>query len=150
MSDTRRHTLTLTQERDYRMRVDLGDGVPALMVDEPEPLGSGTGPSPVQLLSSAVASCLTASLLFAFRKFKQEPGPLHAEVSAEVGRNEAGRTRVLRIDALVRLGVPAAQLQHVDRVLAQFEPFCTVTQSIAQGLPVHVQVADADGTLLKS
>ena len=61
----------LTQEKDYRFQVAFEDGVPELTVDEPPPLGSATGPSPVQLLTAAVGSCLSDSLLFALRKFKQ-------------------------------------------------------------------------------
>ena len=47
------------------------------------------------------------------------------------------------------LGVPAASLAHLDRVLAQFESFCTVTESIRQGFPVTVQVFDSTGAALK-
>jgi hypothetical protein len=45
--------------------------------------------------------------------------------------------------------VPAAQLEHLDRVLSQFEAFCTVTQSVGQGIPITVQVFDATGAQLK-
>ena len=45
--------------------------------------------------------------------------------------------------------MPAAELEHLDRVLAQFEEFCTVTQSVRQGIPVTVQVRDATGATLK-
>jgi hypothetical protein len=47
------------------------------------------------------------------------------------------------------LGVPAASLEHLDRVLAGFEAYCTVTQSVAAAIPVTVQVLDADGAVLK-
>jgi hypothetical protein len=46
--------------------------------------------------------------------------------------------------------VPAAQLAQLDRVLDQFESFCTVTQSVGQGIPIQVRVLDADGLVLKS
>nr|MBP6616136.1 OsmC family protein [Aquabacterium sp.] len=113
------------------------------------PLGGGTGPSPVQMLSAAVGNCLSDSLLFALRKFKQEPDPIRAEVTSEVGRNADGRMRVLNMTAALHLGVPAAQLEHLDRVLSQFEAFCTVTQSVGQGIPITVQVFDATGAQLK-
>lgn len=103
----------------------------------------------MQLLSAAVGNCLSDSLLFALRKFKQSPEPLHCEVRAEVGRNPEGRLRVLKMDARLTLGVPAAQLQHLDRVLGQFEAYCTVTQSVGQGIPIAVQVWDANGAQLK-
>jgi uncharacterized OsmC-like protein len=142
-------TVQLTQQSDYQFKVSFGDTVPDLIADEPPPLGTGTGPSPVQLLCAAVGNCLSDSLLFALRKFKQAPEPLRCEVQADVGRNAEGRVRVLSIRADLHLGVPAAALQHLDRVLEQFEAFCTVTQSVGQGLPITVAVHDVTGTQLK-
>jgi len=142
-------SIELRQQQDYCFKASLGGTLPELLCDEPPPMGSGLGPSPVQLLCSAVANCLSDSLLFALRKYKQAPEPLSCRVSAEVGRNAEGRLRVLAMQAQLHLGVPAAQLQHLDRVLAQFESFCTVTQSVGQGFPVEVQVWDADAQRLK-
>ena len=44
---------------------------------------------------------------------------------------------------------PAAQMEHLDRILAQFEEFCIVTQSVRDGIPVNVPVVDAEGATLK-
>jgi uncharacterized OsmC-like protein len=142
-------TVTLQQQADYRFDIQFDEGMPILTSDEPAPLGTGTGPSPVQLLCAAVGNCLSDSLLFAFRKFKQTPEPIHCEVHAVVGRNEQGRMRVLKMDAKLKLGVAASQLEHADRVLSQFEEFCTVTQSVGLGIPVHTRVMDAHGVILK-
>ncbi|MGZ5195200.1 MAG: OsmC family protein [Ramlibacter sp.] len=139
----------LTQQADYRFGVRFGDSVPDLLADEPPPLGTGTGPSPVQLLAAAVGNCLADSLLFALRKFKQSPEPLRCSVEAGVGRNEQGRLRVLTLKAVLTLGVPASSLEHLDRVLGQFESFCTVTQSVGEGIAVSVEVRDAAGVRLK-
>lgn len=143
-------TVTLTQKQDYRFEIQFDDGMPVLTSDEPAPLGTGLGPSPVQLLCAAVGNCLSDSLLFALRKFKQSPEPLSAQVQAEVGRNVEGRMRVLSMQARLRLGVKASQLDQLDRVLEQFEQFCTVTQSVGLGIPIHVRVLDAQGVVLKS
>jgi uncharacterized OsmC-like protein len=139
----------LEQEEAYRFRAVFADGAPAIVCDEPPPLGRRAGPSPVQLLTAAVGNCLGDSLLFAFRKFKEVPEPLSCEVVAQVGRNAEGRLRVTGMQARLTLGVTADRLQHVDRVLSQFEAFCTVTQSVAQAFVVEVQVHDAAGTRLK-
>ena len=141
--------VSLTQQQDFRFQIAFGGGVPAITGDEPPPLGQGAGPSPVQLLASAVGNCLSDSLLFALRKFKQAPEPLHCDIQAEVGRNAEGRNRVLALRATLRLGVPAASLQHLDRVLATFEDFCTVTQSVRAAVPVTVEVFDGEGVQLK-
>jgi len=143
-------TVTLEQQRDYRFDIRFGGEIPVLTGDEPAPLGTGLGPNPVQLLCAAVGNCLADSLLFALRKFKQAPEPIRASVTADVGRNADGRVRVLRMSVELRLGVPAGQLEHLDRVLAQFEQFCTVTQSVGQGIPIALTVIDGDGVVLKA
>ena len=141
--------ITLRQQQDYQFQVDFGEGIPHLLADEPAPLGSGQGPSPVQLLAAAVGNCLSDSLLFALRKFKQTPEPLHCTVDAEIGRNEQKRLRVLKMTAALHLGVPASSLEHLDRVLDQFEAYCTVTQSVGQGISIEMQVFDSTGKRLK-
>ena len=141
--------ITLRQQQDYQFQVDFGEGIPPLLADEPAPLGSGQGPSPVQLLAAAVGNCLSDSLLFALRKFKQTPEPLHCTVDAEIGRNEQKRLRVLKMTAALHLGVPASSLEHLDRVLDQFEAYCTVTQSVGQGIPIELHVFDSSGQRLK-
>ena len=142
-------TVRLVQKHDYQFDVHFGGAAPDLRADEPPPLGQGQGPSPLQLLAAAVGNCLSDSLLFALRKFKQQPEPISCEVTCEVGRNGEGRLRVLGIAATLTQGVPAEALEHLERVLTSFETYCTVTQSIAQGLPVRVSVLDAQGAVLK-
>ena len=148
MRETTIH-VQLKQKQDYQFDIHFGGAVPVIMGDEPAPLGAGQGPSPVQFLAAAVGNCLSDSLLFALRKFKQAPEPITCDVSAEVGRNAEGRVRVLGIRAVLTVGVPAATLAHLDRVLSQFESYCTVTQSVGQGIPVSVEVFDALGIKLK-
>jgi uncharacterized OsmC-like protein len=142
-------TIHLTQRQDYQFDTHFGAAVRDLVTDEPAPLGHGLGPSPVQLLCAAVGNCLSASLLFSMRKYKLAPEPLSCAVEAEVGRNADKRLRVLQMNARLTLGVPAATLVHLDRVLAQFEAFCTVTESVRQGFPVSVEVFDSTGARLK-
>jgi len=54
-------TVRLTQIADFQFEAHFAAGVPALLCDEPPPLGQGQGPSPVQLLAAAVGNCLSAS-----------------------------------------------------------------------------------------
>ena len=141
--------VSLRQKQDYQFDIDFGPGMPGLVGDEPAPLGAGAGPSPVQLLAAAVGNCLSDSLLFALRKFKQAPEPITCDVTAEVARNPEGRLRVLSLHAVLTLGVAAAKLEHLDRVLAQFESYCTVTQSVGQGIAIALEVHDVLGQRLK-
>jgi uncharacterized OsmC-like protein len=141
--------VVLRQQQDFQFEIDFGADVPKLLADEHPPLGRGQGPTPVQLLAAAVGNCLSDSLLFALRKFKQAPEPITCEVTATVGRNEQGRLRVQGFDVQLTLGVPAAQLQHLDRVLDQFEAFCTVASSVSASIPLAITVRDAAGQQLK-
>jgi uncharacterized OsmC-like protein len=142
-------TVELRQRSNYQFDIEFSEGMPQLMSDEPAPLGEGKGPSPVQMLAASIGNCLSDSLFFALAKFKQKPEPIHTTVNALVGRNAEGRMRVLNIKAKLRLGVKASQLDHLDRVLEQFQEFCTVTQSVGQGIPIHILVMDITGLILK-
>ena len=141
--------ITLRQVADYQFDVTFGESWPVVRCDEPAPLGKSTGPTPQHLLLAAVANCLSASLNFALTKFKQSAGGLVATARAHPGRNEANRLRVQRIDVEIRLGRPAAEIEHLDRALAQFEDFCTVTQSVRGSIDVQVAVFDATGRQIK-
>ena len=142
-------TVELRQRSNYQFDIEFNEGIPQLISDEPAPLGEGKGPSPVQMLAASVGNCLSDSLFFALAKFKQKPEPIHTTVNALVGRNAEGRMRVLHIEAKIHLGVEASKLEHLDRALEQFQEFCTVTQSVGQGIPIHIRVMDATGLTLK-
>jgi organic hydroperoxide reductase OsmC/OhrA len=148
-SETRQIGVTITQQQDYAFQVKFdGSDIPDLLTDESEPLGHDAGPNPARMLLAAVANCLTASLLFALRKFKNQPGQLVTRATATLGRNAEGRIRILGIEADIQLAEPATALASGERLLAQFEQFCTVTESVRAGIPVTVRVTDADGVLV--
>lgn len=142
-------TVTVTRQDKYKFLVDFGPAIAKTLADEPAPLGEGAGPSPVQLLAAAVANCLSSSLVFANAKFKEDPGRLTTTVACEIGRNDKHRLRVTAMTVTMTLGVKAESLGHLDRALAQFEDFCTVSQSVRAGIPFTVTVKDADGRVLK-
>lgn len=120
-----------------------------MLADEPPPIGDGAGPSPPQLLAAAVANCLSASLVFAFGKFREDPGRLTTTVTCEIDRNERNRLRVTAMKVAMKLGVAPESLGHLNRALAQFEDFCTVSQSIRAGIPYTLTVKGPDGRVLK-
>lgn len=142
-------TIRITQADAYVFTVDFGAALPALMTDEAPPIGGGTGPFPEQVLISGVANCLCASLVFALGKFRQEARGVAAEAQCRVERNAEGRLRIIGIDVRIGLGAAAAEMPRIDRVLEQFERFCTVSESVKAGIPVSVSVTDRDGTRLK-
>jgi uncharacterized OsmC-like protein len=149
MSDSSRPTVTLRQIEDYKFDIAFGPAWPHLTCDEAPPLGTGQGPQPVHLLLAAAANCMSDSLHFALRKFRQDGQGISTRASAVIGRNHAGRLRVLEIEIEITLGADADSLQHLDRILAQFEDFCTVGASIRAGVPIALSVRDGKGRRLK-
>lgn len=144
-------TIELRQQADYRFETRFDDTTLApLVTDEPAPLGHDSGPNPSRLLAVAVANCLSASLLFAMRKFKYEPGPLRTRATTTLARNEDKRLRIAGIAVDIHIGQPASAFALLERVLGQFEEFCVVTQSVRSAIPVAVRVIDSTGAVVKS
>lgn len=149
-NDTDSIALTITQESDYAFRIVFDETPLApLLADEAPPLGAGKGPDPARLLGAAIGNCLGASLLFALRKFKNEPGTIVARVRVEHARNANRRLRLGKVAVEIALPEAAAEYAQIDRILAQFEEFCTVTESVRAGIPVEVTVKDASGAVLR-
>jgi organic hydroperoxide reductase OsmC/OhrA len=130
----------------FKFEIDFGDAG-QVFSDEPPPLGEGDGPNPSRLLAAAVANCLAASLIFAVRKFKEDPGQVSAQVQGNLERQD-GRWRISKLDVELNLGADAASIPHLERALSQFENFCVVTQSVRQGIDVSVKVHDSTGQLV--
>jgi uncharacterized OsmC-like protein len=143
--------IELVQLADYRFETRFDDpAVPVLVTDEGPPLGGDAGPSPSRLLVASVANCLAASLLFALRKFRNEPASLRAVARASFVRNASNRLRVGRIAVDLEVGLLASEVKMLERIVGQFEEFCTVTQSIRAAIPVDVRVLDKAGAVLKA
>ncbi|KQT46698.1 peroxiredoxin [Methylobacterium sp. Leaf456] len=147
MSD--RPSISIRQVERFAFRVEFGPAFETLLTDEPVPIGDGLGPSPEQVLIAAVSNCLCASFVFALGKFHQDGGGVSAQASGRLGRNAEGRLRLEGIDVAIALGAEAASMDRIDRVLEQFERFCTVSESVKAGIPVSVSVQDGAGTRLK-
>ncbi|MDT8427393.1 MAG: OsmC family protein [Pseudomonadales bacterium] len=145
--DEKTFSINLRLLENYLFEIDFGE-FGNIMTDEPSPLGGGEGPNPSALLAAAVANCMAASLLFALRKHKQDPGELRATVTGTSARVD-GHLRIVSLDVVLRLGVAAEFLPSLSAVLEKFEEYCVVTQSVRQGIPVTVSVLDSDGSAVK-
>ncbi len=148
MDEPQTRVVALEQRKDFEFDTRFEGVQQSLRTDEPPPLGGAAGPDPTQLLAAAVGNCLTASLLFALRKHRVQAEPLAAHVVATIDRNDKGRLRINGMVARLRLGKPGASLPGLDRVLAVFQDFCTVTQSLHTAIPVTVSVFDSDDRLV--
>ena len=139
--------LSLELIEDYKFVIDFGS-FGEITTDEPEPLGSGEGPNPSRVLAASVANCLAASLMFALRKYKDDPGKVSADVEGSVERVD-GRWRITNITVEIFLGQEQEKMEHLQQALDKFEDFCVVTQSVRNGIDVDVKVYDSNNTKVK-
>jgi len=138
-------TICIDQVRDYEFRVRFDKlNLPELTLDEPPPLGQDAGPNPSRILAAAIGNCLAASLLFCLRRAKVNTQSLRAEVKTQIVRNAQKRLRVSRVEVAIDVAVPEAEREAACRCLPLFEDFCTVTQSIRDGIEVQVRVTGLD------
>jgi organic hydroperoxide reductase OsmC/OhrA len=133
--------LTLELGEDYAQRAtfDIAGAAP-LLLDEPAPLGAGSGPNPARVLGAAVGACLGDSLAFCLRKAHVNVLRIRTTVRGVVVRNERGRLRIGRLDVTLEPEVPADQRARIPRCLGVFEDYCIVTASIRAAVPVEVTV----------
>jgi uncharacterized OsmC-like protein len=141
MDHAKEFSVSLRLEDGYRFTVDFGQpGVPALQVDEPEPLGQGAGPNPARLLGAAIANCLAASLLFCLQRSRIDVHGMEAKVEGTMERNEKGRFRITSVRVVLQPGIAEQDRDRIGRCLGSYEDFCIVTQSVRDGLEIDVAV----------
>jgi uncharacterized OsmC-like protein len=123
----------------YKFEVEFApEAAGRLTTDEGAPLGGGEGPTPNDLVAAAVGNCLAASLVMCLQKSRATIQDLAADVELKVGRNEKGRLRIQGIDVRLRPTLGPDDGPKMDRCRGMFEQFCTVTESVRQGIPVEV------------
>lgn len=149
MSETRDYRVELQLVRGYEFVATFKDheGLPALVFDEPPPLGEGIGPNAAAVLAAAVGNCLAASFAFCLRKVRLEPEDLSVKAVAHVARDEQGRFRVKNIDVELSPQIAEADHDRFARCERLFEDFCLVTESVRRGIPVNVRVMEAPETV---
>jgi uncharacterized OsmC-like protein len=141
------HHVTVRLARDHEFVAEFPDlpTAPAVLFDEPPPLGGSRGPSAADMLGAAVGNCLAASLKFCLEKVRIDVDNLTANVTTHVIRNERGRFRVGSIDVELTPEVADADPTRFARCEALFEDFCIVTASVRSGITVNVHVNEPAG-----
>ena len=107
--------------------------------DEPDPVGQASGPATPALLGSAIAHCLSASLLEALRHAHLQVLDFETEAVAVVIPNEEGLPRIDHVDVKIRPRLAEAS-PRMQRCADVFENYCTVTSSVKRGIDVRVAV----------
>jgi organic hydroperoxide reductase OsmC/OhrA len=141
MSEAHERPVTVNLERQggFRFQVRFDHArMRDLMTDEPPPLGTGAGPSPVQLLGAAVGTCLASSLLHCMERARLEPQSIGADIEMTPVRNENGRLRIGRIAVRLAPTLATDRPERLRRCAELFESFCTVAESVRAGIPVEV------------
>ncbi len=135
-------TTTIKLLEGFKFKAEFDNNLPSIVIDELAPLGTNEGPTPTRLLSVAIGHCLSSSMLFCLHKAHIKVQDLQTTIKANVQRNQDGYLRVENIDVSVKLEVAEEDKPRLPRCLSLFENYCTVTQSVRQGIRVNVDVAD--------
>jgi organic hydroperoxide reductase OsmC/OhrA len=134
-------TIQLERMDNYEFKVRFDSpNLPEIIVDEPEPVGKGTGPNASRLLAAAVGNCLSASFLFCLSKARIPVTDLKTSVEALTRRNENGRWRIAGLKVKLNPTFREEDASKAKRCLELFEDFCIVTQSVRNGINVAVDV----------
>jgi len=139
----RTHHVTVRQAGDFEFVAEFNDlpNTQVLRFDEPEPLGHNRAPNAAAVLGAAVGDCLATSLAFCLKRSRIGLNALTAEVTTHVTRNDKGRFRISGIDVALTPEVVDGDIEKLRRCEHLFEDFCIVTESVRQGIPVTVSVA---------
>jgi organic hydroperoxide reductase OsmC/OhrA len=135
------YAISVEQIKDFEFLVKFDkENHPDLELDEPPPLGGDKGPNAGRLLAAAVGNCLSASMLFCSRKAKVNVEKIETKVTVQVIRTENRRQRIGKLSVEITPQIAAAQHDEAARCMEIFEDFCTITQSVRQGIPVEVTI----------
>lgn len=137
--------VTLERTNAYQFTADFHQGdLPALVMDEPPPLGDGGGPNAARVLAAAVGHCLSASALFCLAKARVNVHGMRTIVRGTLVRDERGRLRIGGLAVRLHPRIAQDDRDRLGRCLELFEDFCIVTQSVRRGIDVQVAVEPVD------
>lgn len=131
--------LKLIEGYKFDVNFDV-DYLPNLVADEAKPIGEGSGPNAPRLLAAAVGQCMSSSLIYCLKKARIPINNIETTVKTNLFKNEKGRTRIKSIDIQILLEINEEHKSRLNRCLTIFEDYCTVTQSIRNGIQVNVKV----------
>lgn len=137
--------VTLTPEAGYAFRASVPTKhYPPWLLDVSPPTGGGRGPNPEETLGSAIAHCLSATLINTMARSRVPISAVTTHARVSVGRNARGRSRVQKLEVEMEV-VPTNEedRERFDRGVGIFEDYCTVSGAVREGIPITVQVRSA-------
>lgn len=127
---------------DLTFKLDFNNpALPEIMIDETHDVESpeAVGPDPSKLLISAVIGCLNASFAFCLKKARVPLKGLKAVGELTSKRNEEGLWRVIKLEVELTPEIEIDRgIPRLEKCIEIFHKYCTVTQSVRQGIPVIV------------
>lgn len=113
-------------------------GAPFLS-DEPDPVGAASAPATPALLATAVAHCLSASLLETGRRARVPITGIRTRATAVVEPNAEGNPRIARIEVDL---APSLEHDHPRKQRCEevFQNYCTVSSSLKSAIDIDVNV----------
>lgn len=143
MSEEKKTKVKINRTESMSFKVDFGgEGLEDYFIDEDHTNeGEMIGPNGTRLLASAVLGCLASSFIFCLKKKNLNVDDLEAEAVVTVARNEKGFLRIKKIDVNIRSKINNQEARkRADMCKKMFEQYCTVTQSVREGINVEVKV----------
>jgi uncharacterized OsmC-like protein len=136
-------TLEWIDDLTFKLRFD-NPIIPELFVDETHEPDSPevVGPDPSRLLLSAIMGCLNSSFAFCLKKARIPLKALSAKGILTIQRNEEGYLRVsqINIELMPEIEIESG-IPRMERCIETFHNYCTVTQSVRQGIPVNITIS---------
>jgi len=132
--------VVLELQEGYHFKIMFPDVIgTSLDMDEPEPVGNGSGPNASNVLAAAVANCLSASLIFCLKRSGIGVEEVRSEALPFIARNDKGYWRVKEISVSINVKVNNdADKSKIDRCISIFENYCVVTGAIREGIKVNI------------
>jgi organic hydroperoxide reductase OsmC/OhrA len=140
MSDEKSFKVTMERKEGFVFNVDFNlEDVPNLIMDEPEPVGEGSGPNASKLLAACLGNCLSASLLFCLQKARLDVKNMITTASGTMKRNKDGRWRISEV--FIKINISSEkEASPFDRCIDIFKDYCIISESVKNGIPIKVEV----------
>jgi len=105
---------------------------------------SHAGPSPVQALAFALASCMAMDVVHVLRKGRCDFRGLRVDVTGERANTDPHRFTAISLTYTITGSVPAAK---IDRAIQlSRDKYCSVWHSMRQDIPLTVNYTATPGT----
>ncbi|MHA1194521.1 MAG: OsmC family protein [Promethearchaeota archaeon] len=143
MSEEFSSKVNISLEKEMIFKCDLGDiKVADCYIDESNVKEIDMlGPNPTKLLGMAILGCLSASFIFCIKKRNLTLNNLKAEGTVIISRNNKGFLRVKKIDVKINTKINYPEtLKRAKLCKKMFENYCTITQSVRNGINVNVDI----------